>query len=342
MKKIMLLIIIVSIMTILTNYRYVYAYSFYTYNLTYNPTTIAIDNYGNIVLGSSKHKTILVINSVNGKITAYNTGHYVYGLYIGKNNTIWTSGFVGINIIKNLKHTIDASLPLVGIDSNNNFYLSNANNGSLKEYRDISNGFRFIRTLYSLNFMIMSSPVFTKNNAVWVTTNEYSVAEFASSGHGVKKNYKLPFALAFGSIAIGKHGNIWIVTDNNTIIKLNPANGKMIDRFNFFADGSPKSNIVIRSISLKIGKHGNIWVYNPRQTTTTTTENISSSNVVSDIRNAHKVTGDNLLMKMSPSGKIIKKYLIKANNANNIMAIGKRGNIWLAVGDDKIIKIINR
>lgn len=329
----------VSIMTILTNYRYVYAYSFYTYNLTYNPTTIAIDKHGNIVLGSSKHKTILVINRVNGKIMAYNTGHYVYGLYVGKNNTIWTSDFVGINVVKNLKHIINTSMRLVGID-NNNFYLNN-NNGSLKEYRNTPNGFRLIRTL-SPNFMIMSSPVFTKNNALWVTTNENSVVKFGSHGLRAKENYKIPFTLTFGAIAIGKHGNIWISTDNNTIIKLNPANGKVISLYNFFSDASSKNPLTIRSIVLKIGKRGNIWIYNPHQTIITKTENISSPNVVSDVRNAHKVTGDNLLIKMSPSGKIIKKYLIKANNANNIMAIDKRGNIWLAVGDDKIIKIINR
>ena len=340
MKKIILLIIVVSVITILITHNRIYAYSFYTYNLTYNPTAIVVDKNGNIVLGSSKHKTILVINSVNGKITAYNTEHNVYGLFVDKNNTIWTSDFVGINVRKNLKHIINTSMPLVGID-NNNFYLSNDTNGSLKEYRNMSNSFRLIRTL-SPNFMIMSSPVFTKNNAVWVTTNENSVVKFGSRGFGVKENYKIPFTLTFGAIAIGKRGNLWISSDNNTIIKLNPANGNIISLYNFFSDASSKSTLAIRSVALKIGRHGNIWLYNPQQAVTSTTENIGSSNVVSGIRNAQKVTGGNLLIKMSPSGKIIKKYRIKANNANDIMAIGKRGNIWLAIGDDKIIKIINK
>ena len=342
-KNLLIIVFLVLIITIPIAYCHVYAYSFHTYSLNYNPTAIAIDKNGNTVLGSRKHKTILIINSVNRRITAYNTEHRVFGLFIGKNNTIWTSDFIGINVRKNLKHTINASMPLVGIDNNNNFYLANNNNGSLEEYRDTSHDFSPVRIFPSFfNFMIMSNPVFTKNNAVWVTTNENSVAKFGSRGFGVKENYKIPFTLTFGAIAIGKRGNIWISTDNNTIIKLNPANGKIIDLYNFFTDASPKSTLAIRSIALKIGKRGNIWIYNPRQTITTTTENIGSSNVVSNVRNTQKITGGNLLIKMSSSGKIIKKYRIKANNANSIMAIGKRGNIWLAIGDDKIIKIINR
>jgi len=318
MKKIIILITIVLAIAISTTYCY--AYQSHTYYLEYNPNLIIVSKTGKIWLANYNRKTIIIINNLTGKI---------------KNISLKADLGGGIFTSEN-KYILTLNSKLI-------FSPSVKNKNIVNEYIIQNGKFKLLQSfnIYTnnINTTIMKI-VPAKNNIIWglaeylINNNTHAYVIKLNRKHEITSKYIIPLPIGSRSnIIIGKHGNIWITTKNNTIIKMSPE-GKIIYIDNMFT--TTKKN-PFTTIALSVGKYGNIWIFNPKVDLQVTTL------FVTDKKIAYETFGNNVLLKMNPQGNIIKKYYI--NNAefnyNSIIAIGKQGNVWIAIGNDKIMKIIN-
>ena len=322
MKKLFLLILMELVIAMPA--AYCYAYSSRIYKLPYNPTIIATGN-GYVFLANYKRKSVVRINSVNREMSISRHNHRIYGIFINGGYIFIASG--------NEKYDI------AGMDSAGNIYGIGGSDASLYEFTDAGKYMRQVKG--RLSGILSANITFTKNDEMWTMTSYGHILKYGRSRE-LLETYKIPFATAFGYIAIDKDGDIWIATDNNTVIELNRAGG-IINRYNLFSNGQTAEDMTsICTINLKTSKSGNIWIYDPRVILTHATEHMSRTGVVSNEKVSYTSTGKNILMEMSPAGDIIKKYHIPAVNAPYAMAIDKSGNVWIAVGNDKLMEIINK